>query len=124
MPEDSYTLAHIVCAVAVNLCTRTVTVSFLANDLQFAREIVELGLYIRKSVDTADDHSSVFAQTVQYAAERVLTHLVCHLSDLDSTLSGSEGLVAGEESEALCLLAEQTGSEVTVTDTNLAVISY
>ena len=70
VPEDSYTLTNIVSAVAVHLRTRTVAVCFLANDLQFAGEIVELGLYIGETVDTADDHSSVFAQTVQDAAER------------------------------------------------------
>ncbi len=124
MPENSYTLAYVVCTVAVNLRTRTVAVRFLAHDLQFAREIVELGLYIGKSVDTADDHSSVFAQTVQDAAERVLTHLVRHLGNLDSTLSGCEGLVACQESEALGLLAQQTGSQITVTNTYLAVVSH
>ena len=118
------TLADVICAIAVHLSTRTVAVRFLTNDLQFACEIVELRLYVGEAVDTADDHCSVLTQTVQDAAERVLTHLVSHLGNLDSTLGGSERLVAGEESEALGLLTEQTGGEVTVTYTYLAVVSH
>ena len=94
VPEDSYTLTNVVCSVAVHFCTRTVAVCFLANDLQLAGEIVELGLYIGETVDTADDHSSVFAQTVEDATKRVLTNFVRHLGNLDSAFSGSEGLVA------------------------------
>ena len=40
---------------------------------------------------------------------------LAHLSNFDSTLGSSEALVTGQEGEALRLLAEQTGSQVTMT---------
>ena len=94
MPKDCNALTNIVCAVAVHFRTRTVRIRFATNLFQLAGKVVELGLYIGETVNTADDHSGVFAQTVQDAAERVLTNLVRHLSDLDSALSSSERLVA------------------------------
>ena len=124
VPEDSYTLTNIVCAVAVHFRTRTVRIRFATNLFQLTGKVVELGLYIGETVNTADDHSGVFAQTVQDAAERVLTNLVRHLSNLDSALSSSERLVACQESKALGLLAQQTSCQVTVTDTYLTVVSY
>ena len=89
-PVDSHTLANVVCTVAVHLCTWTVRVSDAVNDLQLASVVVEFCLYVCETVDTADDHGSVLAETVEDNAQRILANLVCHLSNLDGTLSGSE----------------------------------
>ena len=122
-PVDSYTLTNVVCAVAVNLCTGTVRVSDAVNNLQLTCIVIKLSLNVCEAVDTADDLCSILAKTVEDNAQRVLTNLVGHLSNLDSTLSSSERLVTCQESEALCLFAEQTGSEVAVAKTYLTVVS-
>ena len=125
MPEDSNTLANVVCTIAVNLQTsRVVTVRDSLNNIDLTCSIVELSLYICKTIDTADDLSCVLTKTVQDNAQWILTNLVSHLSNLDSTLSSSEALVTSEESEALCLFTEKTTTEVTMADTNLTVVSY
>src|SRR5699024_8223432 len=64
-PHDCNTLAYIVCAVAVNFCTRTVGVSFAEYFFQLSGVIVILSFNICKSVDTCDDLSCVFSKTVQ-----------------------------------------------------------
>ena len=63
MPHDSYTLANVVCTVAVYLCTWTVAVSDAAYFLELTGEVVELSLYICESVDTCDDLSCILAET-------------------------------------------------------------
>ena len=123
-PVDSHTLAYVVSTVAVDLGTRTIGVSRAIHDLQLARVVVELRLHIGEAVDTADDHGSVLAQTVEDNAERILAHLVGHLGNLDGTLGSSKRLVTSQKGEALRLLAEQTGSQVAVTQTHLAVVGH
>ena len=123
-PVDSHTLTNVISAIAVHLGTGTVRVSDAVNHVHLTCIVVKLSLYISKSVDTADDHSSIFAQTVKDATQGVLTHLVSHLGNLDSTLSSGEALVSSQEGETLSLLAQQTSSQVTMSDTNLTVISH
>ena len=75
-------------------------------------------------VDTADDLGSVLTKTVQDHAEGLLANLVGHLGNLNGTLGSSETLVTSQEGEALCLLAKQTSSQVTMTDTYLTIVGY
>ena len=125
LPQDSYTLTNIVGTIALYLQTAgVVAIRNLLNNVQVASEVVELGLYVCETVDTADDLSSVLTKTVQDHAQRLLAYLVGHLSNLDSTLGSSEALVTSQECEALSLLAEQTSGEVTVTDTYLTIVGY
>ena len=125
LPQDSYTLTNIVSTIALYLQTAgVVAIRNLLDNSQVASEVVELGLYVCETVDTADDLGSVLAKTVQDHAEGLLANLVGHLGNLDGTLGSSEALVTGQEGESLGLLAEQTSGEVTVTDTYLTIVGY
>ena len=121
--HDSNTLWHGVSTIAVYLGTRAIGVSYALNLLHLASLVVVLSLNIGEAVDTGDNLSSILAEAVQDYAERLLANLVCSLSDTDSTLSSSKGLVAGQECEAGILLGEQHCSQVAVTKTYLAVVS-
>ena len=123
VPQDSHTFANIVSAIALNLqAAGVVAIRNLLDNLQLRGEVVELSLYVCETIDAADDLCSVLAQTVQDNAEGLLTNLVGHLGNLDGTLGSSERLVTSQEGEALSLLAEQTGSQVTMTQTHLTVV--
>ena len=124
VPHDSHALANIVCTIAVHFRTGTVAVCLAAYLFQLTRVVVKLSLHIGETVDTADNHRCVLAQTVQDDTERFLTHFVCHLGNLDSTLCSSETLVSCQEGKALRLLAQQTRCQVTMPDTYLAVVCY
>ena len=69
VPHDGNAFANVVGAVAVNGSTGTVAVRSFLHDVKFAREIVELGLHVRETVDAADNHGSVLAETVKDAAQ-------------------------------------------------------
>ena len=69
LPHDGNTFANIVSTIAVDGSTRTVGVSDTLYFLQLTREIVKLSLYVGLTVDTADNHGSVLAKTVEDAAE-------------------------------------------------------
>ena len=123
VPQDSHTFANIVSAIALYLqAAGVVAIRNLLDNLQLRGEVVELSLYVCETIDAADDLCSVLAQTVQDNAEGLLTNLVGHLGNLDGTLGSSERLVTSQEGEALSLLAEQTGSQVTMTQTHLTVV--
>ena len=126
LPHNSNTFANVVSTIAVYLSTRTIAVSCFLNNLEFASVVVELSLYVSKTIDTADNHSSVLTKTVEDATERFVsrTALVSHLSNLDSTFSSCKTFVTSEEGEALSLRREQTCCKATVTDTNLTIVSY
>ena len=106
MPHDGNTFAHIIGAVAFYFGTGTVGVGDFANDFQFARIVVELGLYIGETVDTRDDLSSVFSETVQDTTQRFFTNFVCLCCDFDSTFGGGERFVSGEECETFGLFTQ------------------
>ena len=53
-----------------------------------------------------------------------LRALLALLDDADGALGGGKGLVAGQEGEALGLLAEQHGAQVAVAQTHLAVLGH
>ncbi len=123
MPQDGNTLADIVSTVALYLQTAgVVAVRYLTDNLQLRGEVVELCLHIGETVDTADDLCGILTQTVQDDTEGLLAHLVSHLGNLDGTLGSSEALVTSQEGEALSLLTQQTGSQVTMTQTYLTVV--
>ena len=73
LPQDSYTLTNIVSTIALNLQTAgVVAIRNLLNNFQLASEVIELGLYVCETVDTADDLSSVLTKTIQDDTERLL----------------------------------------------------
>ena len=123
VPHDGNALADVVGAVAVNLSARAIGVGDLLDNLELAREVIKLGLHIGEAVDTGDDLGSVLAQAVQDNAKRLLARLVGVHSDADSAFSGSEGLVASEEREALGVVTEEHSAQVAVAQANLAVLS-
>ena len=73
LPHDGHTLANIVSTVAVYGSTGTVGVSDALNLLEFAGEVVELGLHKGEAVDAADDHGSVLTQTVEDATQGLVS---------------------------------------------------
>ena len=124
MPHNCNALTNVVCTIALHLGTRTIAVGDFAHYLKFAGVVVELGLYVSESVDAGDNLRSVLSETVKDATERLLANFVCLCSNLDCSLGSSKRLVSCEECEAFCLLAKKHCSEVSVTKTNLAVVSY
>ena len=64
----------------------------------------------------------VLAEAVEDDPQRGLAGLVGALGDADRALGGGEGFVAGEEAEALRLLAQQHRGEIAVADAHLAVV--
>ena len=76
MPHDGNALADVVGAVAVDGGAGTIGVGDGLDDLELAREVVELGLHVGEAVDAGDDLSSVLAQTVEDDAQRLLASLV------------------------------------------------
>ena len=124
LPHDGYALWNRVCAIAVNLCSRAIGISD-ALCLGYGVGIwIILGLNEGEAVDSGDDLCSVLAEAVQDNTKRLHTNLVCVVCDTDRTLSGCEGLVAGEEAEALCLLGKEHLAQVTMAETYLTVVCY
>ena len=120
--HDSNAFTNVVCAEAANFCTRTARVRYFANDSDFARSVVELCLYVGEAVDTADDLSGVFAETVEDYAKRSFARFVRVFRDTDSTFCRGERFVACEEREAFRFVAKEHTCEVTVTKTYFAVV--
>ena len=54
----------------------------------------------------------------------LLTGLIGRPGNTDGALSGGEGLVAGQEGEALGLIPQQHGAQVAVAQTHLAVFRH
>ena len=124
VPHDGHTLAHIVGTIAVHFGARSVAVGFAAYLFQFAGVVVEFGLHVCKSVDAADNHGGIFTQAIQNAAQRFLTHFVGHFGYFDGTFGGCERLVSGQKGETFGLFAQQTCSQVTMSETHFAVVGY
>ena len=61
-------------------------------------------------------------ETVEDDAQRLLAGLVGVADDADRAFGGGKGLVAGQEGEALGLVAEQHGAQVAVAQADLAVV--
>ena len=122
MVHDGHALADIVGAVAADVGALALGVADLADDLELAGVVVELGLDIGEAVDTGDDLGSVLAEAVQDDAQRLFTGLIRVLDDADGALSGRKRLVACEEAEALGFLGQEHGAQVAVAEANLAVV--
>ena len=120
--HDSNALGNVICAVALNVRARTLGVCGLGDDLYRLGVRIKLGSYIGKAVDARNDHSGILTEAVEDNAEGLYADLVCVKSDLDSALCSCKGLVTCEEAEALGLLGEKHLTEVTVTETDLAVL--
>ena len=117
------TPSDVVRAEAADVGALAVGILYLADDLQLAGVIVELGLHVGEAVDAADDLGRILAETVEDDAQRLLAGLVGVADDADGALGGGERLVTGEEREALRVLAEETGCEVTVAETYFSLVS-
>ena len=76
-----------------------------------------------ESVDTGNDLSCIFAETVQDNAKRFRTNFVRLLSDTDSAFSCCERLMTGEECEALCLFFQKHLAEIAVAKTYFTTVS-
>ena len=63
-PHDCNTFRNAVCAVAVNLCAKTLRVGFAEYFLNLVGVWIVLSLDIGEAIDTCDDLSSVFSKTV------------------------------------------------------------
>ena len=68
--HDGNALADVVGAVAVDGGTGTIGVGDGLDNLQLAREVVELGLHIGEAVDAGDDLGGVLAQAVEDDAHK------------------------------------------------------
>ena len=121
--HDGNALHDVVGAIALDGCTLAGGEGDLLDDGQSLGGDVILGLHISEAVDAGDDVSSILAKAVQDDAQGGLADLVCGAGDADGTLSGCEGLVAGEESEAGGVLAQQTSAQIAVAQTDLTLLS-
>ena len=121
--HDGNTLQNVVGAVALDSSALAVGVGDGLDDLELAGGEVIVGLDVGEAVDTADDLGSVLAQAVQDDAQGLLADLVGGTGNADSALSGGEGLVAGQEGEAMGVLMQQHGTQVAVAQTDLALLS-
>ena len=92
--------------------------------LHVGGQVIVLGLHIGEPVNAADNHGSVLAQAVQDDTQWLGAHLVGVQGNLDGALRGGEGLMAGQESEALRLLVQQHGAEIAVADADLALVRH
>ncbi len=124
VPHDGNALADVVGAVAVNGSAWAIGIRNLLDNLKLAGEVVELGLDIGEAVDAGDDLGGVLAEAVQDNAQRLLAGLVGVVGDANGALSGSEGLVASQEREALGVLTKQHGAQVAMAQANLAVLGH
>ena len=121
VPHDGNALADVVGAVAVDGGAGTIGVGDGLDDLELAREVVELGLHVGEAVDAGDDLRSVLAEAVQDNAQRGLAGLIRIADDADGAFRSRKGLVTCQECEALGLLAQQHCAEVAVAEADLAV---
>ena len=122
--HDGHALADIVSAEAADSSPLAVGVLVLLDDLQLAGVVVELGLNIGEAVDPGDDLGSVLTQAVQDDPQGLLPGLVGAAGNADSTLSGSEGLVTGQEREALGLVPQQHSAQVAMAQAHLPVLGH
>ena len=120
--HDGHALADVVGAVAADSSALAVGVGDLTDDVQLAGAVVELGLDVGEAVDAGDDLGGVLAQAVQDDAQGLGAGLVGVADDADGALGGGEGLVAGQEGEALGLVPQQHGGQVAVAQADLAVV--
>ena len=120
--HDGNALADVVSAVAADVGALALGVADLADDLQLAGVVVELGLHIGEAVDAGDDLRSVLAEAVQDNAQRGLAGLIRIADDADGAFRSRKGLVTCQECEALGLLAQQHCAEVAVAEADLAVV--
>ena len=86
VPHDSHAFAHVIGSITFYFGTFTFGISYFTNYLQLARIIVELCLNVGKSVDTRNDLSGIFTQTVQNTTQRFLAHFIGLSGNFDSAL--------------------------------------
>ena len=120
--HDGHALPDVVGAVAADVGPLALGVADLPDDLQLSGVVVELGLNIGEAIDAADDLGGVLAQTVEDDPQGLLPGLVGVADDADGALGGGEGLVAGQEGEALGLVPQQHGAQVAVAQAHLPVL--
>ena len=130
VPHDCNTFANIISTVALyDKTLRIISIRNFFNNCQslvcsFAVKVVKLSLNISKTIDAADNLGSVFSKTVQDNAELVPANFVCVCSDFNRTFSSSKRFVACQKSKTLSFFRKKAGTKISVSKTNLAVISY
>ena len=122
-PHDCNAFGNVVCAVAVHFCTEAIRVRMTVHFFHFAGVVIHFGFYIGKAVDTGNDLSCVFAETVEDNAERFLTNFVCFFSNADCAFSSSEGFMASQEAEAFGFFFEQHFAEVAMAQAYFTLVS-
>ena len=121
MLHDCNAFENVVGAVNLDLCLFAGGVRNFSHDVEFVGVEIVIGFNIGEAVDTGDDESRIFAETVEDNTERSLSYFICGSCDADSTFGSCEGFVTCEEAEALCIIAEKHCCEVAVSETDLAV---
>src|SRR5699024_7470264 len=119
--HNSDAFLNVVAAVASYVCLVAVRECNLTDNAQLAGEVVVFCLNIGKAVDSGDDVSSIFAQTVEDNAQRRFSCFVGGSYDTNSAFSSCERFVTSQEAEAVCFLSEQHCAQIAVAKTYLAV---
>ena len=120
--HDGNAFDDVVSAVALDGSADTVRIRSFGDDVDFAGEVVHLGLNIGETVDSRDDLSGVFTKTVQDDAEGLLANDVRLGSNADGAFRSCEGLMTCQEAEALGLFFEEHLAEVAVAETDFSVV--
>ena len=105
--HDGHALADVVGAIAADVGPLALGVADLPDDLQLVGVVVELGLDVGEAVDAGDDLGRILAKAVQDDPQGLLADLVGVADDADGALGGGEGLMAGQEGEALGFVARR-----------------
>ncbi len=119
--HDCNAFGYVVCAVDADCRSFALGVCGFLDDCDFAGVVVHFGLDVGEAVDTRDDESGVFAETVQYDFQGLFADLVCGSCDTDCAFCRCEGFVTCEESETLGFFTEQHSSEIAVSETDLTL---
>ncbi len=120
--HDSNAFRNVIGTVATNGSTCALGVRNFFHDLYGFGVRIEFGLYVGETVDTGNDHSGVFAETVQDNAKGIDSDFVGVQCDFDSALCGCEGFVTGKEAETLGFFGKKHFAEVTVAKTYFSVL--
>ena len=62
--HDRHAFGHIVSAVAVNFCTKSLRIGFTENFFHFSGVVVHFCFYIRKAVDSGNNLSRILSESV------------------------------------------------------------
>ena len=120
--HDGDAFTDVIGAIASDFCAFAVGVGFFADDFDFAGEVVEFGLDVGESVDSADDEGGVFSESVEDDAKWGFADFVGGAGESDGAFGGGKGFVTGEEGEAFGIFAQEHGGQVSVTEADFSVV--